>query len=169
MADNVDKKTRSRIMRSIKSTNTKPEMMLKEAIKDKGGIHIRSIKNRRLLPGSPDIVIFNNEKQDSQTAIFVDGCFWHNCPKHGARPKSNKDFWDNKLRNNFNRDNRNNRDLKKQDYYIIRVWECAIKNDLERTVERIKRIAHKKSKLGRPYLWRIPRMAPKLPEGICQS
>jgi DNA mismatch endonuclease (patch repair protein) len=62
-------------------------------------------------------------------AIFVDGCFWHMCPKHGKLPKSNKRYWIPKLRGNVERDKKINAHLKKMGWTVIRVWEHEIKQE----------------------------------------
>src|SRR5690606_20366431 len=86
---------RSNCMSRIRSRDTKPEISLRRALWGKG-LRYR-LKNR--LPGRPDIVFTNR-----RIAIFVDGCFWHQCPIHGRIPESNRDFWENKLRDNTRRD-----------------------------------------------------------------
>lgn len=76
--DTVSKKTRSRIMSAIRSKHTKPELALRKELR-KHGI------NYRLHYGKEKIDIAIPSKK---VAIFVDGCFWHGCPKHGHKPKS---------------------------------------------------------------------------------
>ena len=78
----------------------------------------------RKLPGNPDIVL-----PKYRTVIFVNGCFWHG--HEGCRyyrlPKSNVEFWENKIKNNKARDTRNEEQLKVLGWRIIRVWECEIR------------------------------------------
>jgi DNA mismatch endonuclease (patch repair protein) len=59
----------------------------------------------------------------SQVAVFVDGCFWHCCPEHGTRPKSNSEWWDAKLRANVERDRNTDRRLREAGWEPVRVWE----------------------------------------------
>jgi DNA mismatch endonuclease (patch repair protein) len=56
-------------------------------------------------------------------AIFVDGCFWHGCPKHGRTPKKNKGYWASKLALNAQRDERNNEALRRAGWAVLRIWE----------------------------------------------
>ncbi len=78
----------------------------------------------RKLPGNPDIVL-----PKYKTVIFVNGCFWHG--HEGCRyyrlPKSNIEFWENKIKNNVARDVRNEEELKALGWRVIRVWECDIR------------------------------------------
>lgn len=59
----------------------------------------------------------------AKIAVFVDGCFWHGCPKHGTWPKANADFWREKIKTNKNRDQDTNRRLEAKGWLVIRVWE----------------------------------------------
>jgi DNA mismatch endonuclease (patch repair protein) len=68
--------------------------------------------------GKPDF-IFRRER----LAVFVDGCFWHGCPKHGTRPKQNRKFWDDKIARNRTRDRTVNRELRKLGWRVVRIWE----------------------------------------------
>ncbi len=56
-------------------------------------------------------------------AVFVDGCFWHGCPKHGVQPKGNKEFWLTKLEANKARDRKVNRLLRANGWRVLRIWE----------------------------------------------
>jgi DNA mismatch endonuclease, patch repair protein len=80
---------------------------------------------RRSLPlyGKPDFV-FRRER----LAIFVDGCFWHGCPrpKHAPMPKNRAEWWAEKLGKNKARDRKVSRELRKQDWRVLRVWECDL-------------------------------------------
>ena len=58
-----------------------------------------------------------------KVAVFVDGCFWHSCPQHGTTPKSNQNYWLPKLKENVERDSRNNSMLEQDGWRVIRVWE----------------------------------------------
>jgi DNA mismatch endonuclease (patch repair protein) len=72
-------------------------------------------------------------------AIFVDGCFWHGCPKHATKPKNNRAFWHRKLSANKTRDRLVNQTLRRAGWCVLRIWECelASKNEM-RLVERLK-------------------------------
>ena len=70
--------------------------------------------------------------------IFVDGCFWHRCPKCYKEPKSNKDYWLPKIEKNVHRDKEQNKYLKKNGWVVIRVWEHELKN-LDKTIKKIEK------------------------------
>ncbi|MBB3662605.1 DNA mismatch endonuclease (patch repair protein) [Prauserella sediminis] len=110
---------RSRNMRAIKRTDTKPEIRLRQRLHALG---FRFRKDYRLdLPGGrvrPDVV-FTRRK----VAVFVDSCFWHVCPEHGRTPTSNDWYWTPKLRRNVERDRRADRMLAEADWAVVRVWE----------------------------------------------
>lgn len=59
-------------------------------------------------------------------AVFVDGCFWHGCPKHATKPKNNRAFWHRKLSMNKQRDGIVNRTLRKASWRVVRIWECDL-------------------------------------------
>ena len=61
-----------------------------------------------------------------RTVIFVDGCFWHGCPKHATKPKNNREFWQRKLAGNKQRNRTVNRALRHAGWRVLRVWECAL-------------------------------------------
>jgi DNA mismatch endonuclease (patch repair protein) len=84
--------------------------------------------------GAPDFV-FPRER----VALFVDGCFWHGCPRHTRIPKSRSEFWVPKLRRNRVRDRKVTRYLRARGWRVIRVWECALGKP--RSAGIIKRIA----------------------------
>jgi len=94
-------------------------------------------RRRQKLFGKPDFV-FRRER----VAVFVDGCFWHGCPKpkHAPRPKHNADWWAQKLDRNKARDRKVTRTLRAQGWHVLRVWECdlAVKH-WPRVAARIKR------------------------------
>ena len=110
-------------MRSNRGTESSPERRLRGALWSAGLRGYR--KNVRTLPGKPDIV-FGRAK----LAIFVHGCYWHQCP-HCTRnrtPKKNAAFWQAKFAANAERDTRNFKALKDLGYEILVVWECQLKN-----------------------------------------
>ena len=93
------------------------------------------------LPGKPDF-IFRAEK----VAVFVDGCFWHGCPRHGRMPKTRVAFWTVKLARNVRRDRTVSRELRKRGWRMLRVWECALSRGRE--VGTVKRIARALAEAG---------------------
>lgn len=111
---------RSENMARVKNKNTKPEIYLRKLLWHRG---FRYRINYKQLPGSPDIFI-----PRYNTIIFVNGCFWHmheNC-KYSSIPKTNRDFWDKKLKSNVKRDAKNYDELKKLGFNVIVVWQCEI-------------------------------------------
>ena len=121
MADIVDKKTRTRIMASIKNKNTSPELNIRKALFAKG-LRYRIHDNK--LPGSPDLVF-----PKYKAVIFIHGCFWHNhnC-KYGRIPSSNRHFWEVKLRGNASRDQQTIAKLNSLGWRTRIIWLCSLKN-----------------------------------------
>jgi DNA mismatch endonuclease (patch repair protein) len=134
MADIFTKKKRSQIMASIRSSETKPEIAVRKFLFSQG---FRYRKNVKGLPGSPDIVL-----PKYKTVIFVHGCFWHghkNC-EAASTPKSNSDYWKNKIDRNIQRDIKNKRELRKLGWRVITVWECTLRNK-KTSVDRLNKLA----------------------------
>lgn len=84
------------------------------------------------IPGNPDFTFPN-----LQIAIFLDGCYWHGCPKCKRIPATNKKFWREKISKNFLRDKRNSKKLKKIGWRVIRFWEHEIKMTPEECLKKI--------------------------------
>jgi DNA mismatch endonuclease (patch repair protein) len=121
---------RNRCMSKIRGKDTKVELQLRKAIWNKGlrfRLHAR-------LPGTPDLTF-----PRSKVALFIDGCFWHGCPIHGVRPKTNRAFWAKKLKENLARDERTNLELKRAGWKVIRCWEHDVEQRLDRVVTKIGR------------------------------
>lgn len=115
------KETRSYNMSRIKNKNTKPEEMVRKFLFSKG---FRYRKNDKRLPGHPDIVL-----PKYKTVIFVNGCFWHGhggC-KYFVWPKSNEEFWEEKITANTERDKRNIAALEQMGWNVLIIWECELK------------------------------------------
>lgn len=128
-----DKKTRSYNMSRIKGKNTKPEELVRKYLFAQG---FRYRKNDRRLPGSPDIVL-----PKYKTVIFVNGCFWHGhegC-KYFVWPKSNPDFWKQKISKNIERDIRKRQLLESMGWRVLVIWECELKNQKEITLGELSR------------------------------
>lgn len=121
MTDLMTPIQRSRCMSRIRSANTKPELQLRRRLFALGLRFRTTLK----LPGKPDIVFTR-----AKLAVFVDGCFWHGCPKHGTRPKSNTGYWDAKLERNRERDTAVNAILAADGWRVLRFWEHQISEDL---------------------------------------
>ena len=123
MTDKLTPQRRSWNMSRIRSTDTKPEMVLRSVLHRMG---LRFRVHRRGLPGRPDIVL-----PKYHTVIFVHGCFWHQHPGciEAVRPKSNKSYWMAKLDNNIKRDRKNIKALRHEGWRVFRFWECEIEKD----------------------------------------
>ncbi len=125
MADNLTKEQRSKVMSSIKDKNTKPEIIVRKILyrqKFRYRIHDKTIF------GKPDI-----SNKSKKIAIFIDGCFWHGCTKCYREPTSNVDFWRNKIKNNKNRRIKVKKELRKEKWNILELWEHEINQNPEKT------------------------------------
>ena len=87
------------------------------------------------MPGKPNFA-FPKQK----VAVFVDGCFWHGCPKCYTRPKSNRAFWDRKRETNMARDKCVNRQLRGRGWKVIRIWQHSLKKSSATCLNRILRV-----------------------------
>jgi len=108
-------------MSMIKGKNTKPEIALRRILFAYG---LRGYRLHYALPGKPDIT-FPKRK----IAIFIDGCFWHKCPKCFVEPVANKIFWMKKIKSNVMRDELVSKTLKGIGWKVIRILEHELKND----------------------------------------
>ena len=109
-------------MRAIKSKNTKPELRVRSIAHSLG---YRFRLHQRNLPGCPDMVFAKRHK-----VIFVHGCFWHGhagC-KDGHLPKSNLQYWPDKIRRNRVRDARSTRLLRAVGWGVMTIWECQTRD-----------------------------------------
>jgi DNA mismatch endonuclease (patch repair protein) len=115
-----DEMTRSAIMRSVKSRDTKPEMAVRRFVHSLG---YRFRLHRKSLPGNPDIVFPRLRK-----VVFVHGCFWHGheCARGARVPKSNREYWTAKIARNRERDQRNRILLQDEGWGVFIMWECQI-------------------------------------------
>lgn len=112
---------RRRIMQAVKSSNTAPEIKVRQLLHSLGH---RFRLHRKDLPGRPDIVLPKHRR-----IIFVHGCFWHahGCPK-GQPPKSRHDYWMPKLEANVNRDQTKIKQLQQLGWNVLVVWQCETTN-----------------------------------------
>lgn len=119
--DKLTKEQRHRNMAAIHGKNTKPEILVRKFLFSRG---FRYRLNHPRLPGHPDIVL-----KKYRTCIFINGCFWHG--HEGCRyyrlPKTNVDFWKNKIEQNKIRDKKEQRQLADMGWHCITVWECQLK------------------------------------------
>lgn len=122
MPDMFDSQKRSEIMAKVRGKDTTPELQTRRLLHAMG---FRFRLNRTDLPGKPDIVL-----PKYRTVVFVNGCFWHGCPKckHArVRPQNNADYWNKKLDRTIERDKENYKKLISQGWKVLVLWECAVK------------------------------------------
>jgi DNA mismatch endonuclease (patch repair protein) len=117
MTDVHTKKQRSYNMSRVRASETKAELKLTSFFKALGFVY--QPKN---IYGKPDFV-----HRKEKIAIFIDGCFWHKCPKHFKAPASNKKFWKDKINKNVKRDKAVIKKLRKDGWRVIRIWEHDVK------------------------------------------
>lgn len=124
MADIWNRKKRSQVMSRIRSSGNKAtELALAKFFRRH---KISGWRRRQNIFGRPDFVF-----RKLKVAVFVDGCFWHGCPLHGTRPKSNRAFWRNKITRNKKRDRLVGRTLRKNGWRVLRVWEHELSRKRE--------------------------------------
>jgi len=129
--DNLSREDRRKNMRNIRSKGTKPEITLINELRKnklKFETHISDIV------GKPDI-IFRRKK----IAVFIDSDFWHGHPKRFIMPKSNKKYWQNKIKRNIIRDKYVTNKLRREGWSVLRIWEFDIKHNLDKCINRIVR------------------------------
>lgn len=142
MADVFSKKKRSEVMAAIRSKGNKDtELKLISIFR---AHRISGWRRNQNLPGKPDFV-FRKER----LAVFVDGCFWHGCPKHGRKPGTNRAYWLPKLARNRERDAKNGQSLRRAGWWVVRFGEHDLANPravvcrLKRALVRRKKGLHK--------------------------
>lgn len=124
-------------MRSNKSKNTKPEIVFRKALWDKG---IRGYRlHWKKAPGKPDIAF-----PGKRIAIFLNGCFWHRCPKcQLSLPKHNLDFWKKKFDRNVERDKEKIEALQQENWKTLVIWECELKADIQKQIALVRTLLSK--------------------------
>ena len=131
MSDIMTPAQRSYNMSRIRSRNTTPERTVRRELWSRG---YRYRLNDRRLPGSPDLVL-----PKYRAVIFINGCFWHGhrgCTKYTV-PKTNEQFWREKVARNIARDELNAQRLDTLAWTVITVWECELGKHTDATIERI--------------------------------
>ena len=118
-------------MSANRGKDTKPEMVLRKALRDHGMAGYRL--HWKKAPGRPDI-----SYPGRKLAIFVHGCYWHRCPHCDLPlPKSNTDFWEAKFDRNVERDAKKVEALEDGGWHVLTIWECEIYTDLKGIIHRI--------------------------------
>ena len=124
MADLIGKRIRSKIMSRIRSCDTKPELKLKELLK--------GYEYQPKLFGRPDFINYRK-----RVIVFVDGCFWHQCPHHSKKPKQNEGYWIPKLKRNIIRAKEVDMAYLNSGWKVTRVWEHEIKENPGKVIKKI--------------------------------
>ena len=128
MADIYTRAQRSALMSKVRARgNATTELALARILRAEG---LAGWRRHRLLVGGrvaawkvrPDFVFLRQ-----RWAVFVDGCFWHGCPRHGTRPAGNASFWRRKFAANRARDRRNTRQLRAAGWRVLRLWEHELR------------------------------------------
>ena len=123
-------------MSRIRSTNTKPEIIVRRLLH---GMGLRFRLHRAGLPGKPDIVL-----GPRRLVIFVHGCFWHQHPgcREATMPTANREFWQAKLTGNSARDQRHRAALRKLGWHTAIIWECETRH-MDKLARRLRRLVDK--------------------------
>ena len=120
----------SQMQKQVRRADTAPELALRRALHASGA---RYRLHQRIVARFTADIVFSKKK----IAVFVDGCFWHGCPRHGQRNfrGPNASQWPEKIRRNKERDCRVTRMATEAGWRVIRIWECEINEDLESSAE----------------------------------
>ena len=131
MADDITPEQRRKNMQHIRSKDTSIEVKLRTALWNSG---IRYRKNYKALVGKPDIVITKY-----RIAIFCDSSFWHGRNFETKKPvDTNHEYWDAKIRRNIARDNEVNKQLRAENWTVLRFWDIEINENIDECVKAIK-------------------------------
>lgn len=131
MPDVFTKAKRSEVMSQIRGRgNRDTELALAKLLRRH---RIKGWRRHLSVFGKPDFVF-----QKEHVALFVDGCFWHACPKHSNLPVNNRVFWEKKLTNNVMRDKEVNRKLRRDGWRVVRIWEHDLAKNPAACIRRIR-------------------------------
>jgi len=120
-------------MAAVKNKDTKPELVVRQRVFAAGfryRLHVRK------LPGTPDLVL-----PRYHVAIFVHGCFWHGhtCPK-GKLPATNRNFWQDKITKNVERDRRAVKALNSEGWQVVTIWSCQLNEGIKNLIARLEKM-----------------------------
>lgn len=127
--DNLSKEHRRKNMQHIRSKRTVPELLVFHELRRRKiyfSCHVDSVI------GKPDIVF-----RRKRIAVFIDSDFWHGHPKRCTMPKTNIDYWLNKITQNRRHDKKVNRVLRQKGWRVIRLWDFDVKNNLDKCIYQI--------------------------------
>src|SRR5882762_1121030 len=131
MADVFSKAKRSDVMSRIRSNGNKDtELRLVAVFRE---FHVKGWRRRQKLPGNPDFVF-----RGVKVVVFVDGCFWHGCPRCYRAPGTNKAYWTMKVQRNRERDSSVVAECKARGWRVVRLWEHEVREREETVVKKIR-------------------------------
>ncbi|MEO8132789.1 MAG: very short patch repair endonuclease [Betaproteobacteria bacterium] len=133
---------RSYCMSRIRGKDTRPEVQLRKAL---WALGIR-YRLESKLKGRPDLVLAR-----IKVAVFVDGCFWHCCPKHFTMPRTRRAFWKNKITGNCERDRAVDVALRRAGWLVLRIWEHEVTSNLPRVCGRLVRAFDARAQRQMPH------------------
>lgn len=139
MTDWLSQEQRSRNMASIRSKgNATTERVFLRLLQK---ARISGWRRHLNLPGKPDFVF-----RSQRLAIFVDGCFWHGCPRCYRLPEDNRPYWKAKVLSNRRRDRRRTRELQSNNWRVLRVWEHSLKSPVgrKRVLSKLKLVLYRR-------------------------
>jgi len=116
-------------MSKIRSKDSKIELLVRNKLSKQG---IKYRKNVKRLEGNPDIAFIGKK-----VVVFLDSCFWHGCYYHFRMPSANREYWEQKIKGNRERDKFINRYYKQKDWVVLRFWEHQISTDLNKVIDKI--------------------------------
>lgn len=136
MTDTMSREKRSVVMSRIRGKDTGPELALRRGLWAAG---VRGYRLRPSLPGRPDITFIGKK-----VAVFVDGCFWHGCPKCYKAPASHAEFWRRKLKETQRRGEAADEKLKSMGWNTMHFWEHEVEAQPHEVIKQIKmEVAHR--------------------------
>lgn len=127
--DRLTQKQRSENMSRIKGKNTGLEKTFKKIVRSSG---IKGFRSHANVAGKPDIYF-----PKAKIAVFIDGCFWHGCPRCGSLPATNRNFWKKKIERNISRDKTVRTELRKSGIKVVRFWGHEINRNPGRCSEKL--------------------------------
>ena len=132
MPDVFTQAERSKVMAAVRSRgNRSTELAMVAAFKEH---KITGWRRHYAVTGTPDFAF-----PRARLAVFVDGCFWHGCPKCGSLPASNRPYWEAKITRNARRDREQTKELRGRGWTVVRVWEHELRGSaLRRALRKIK-------------------------------
>lgn len=155
MPDMFDKKTRSRIMRAVRTAETEPEERLAAGLR---ALRLRFRRNDPIVFGKPDVAF-----RGDRLAVFVDGDFWHGRAwfENGAAPATNAEFWIAKFERNRRRDRVVDHELRRSGWSVLRLWASDIRKSpatsAAKVGARLKRLARRERAVSQAQLGSLAR------------